>query len=77
MLPLDVQSKGLNVRGYLLLEISQNPARLAPAKRFIVDGLASGHLKPNIAKAFALDQIVEAHRYLESNQQFGEIVVTI
>ena len=77
VLPLDVQSKGLTVRGYLLYEISQNPARLAPAKRFIIDGLASGHLTPIIAKTFPLDQIVEAHRYLESNQQFGKIVVTV
>jgi NADPH:quinone reductase-like Zn-dependent oxidoreductase len=29
-----------------------------------------------IAKAFPLSRIVEAHRYLESNQQLGKIVVT-
>ncbi|RUV30258.1 zinc-binding dehydrogenase, partial [Mesorhizobium sp. M7A.F.Ca.MR.148.00.0.0] len=33
--------------------------------------------KPIIDRTFAFDQIVEAHRYLESNQQFGKIVVTI
>ena len=30
-----------------------------------------------IAKTFPLDQIVDAHRYLESNQQIGKIVVTV
>ncbi|MBC7834629.1 MAG: zinc-dependent alcohol dehydrogenase family protein [Phycisphaerales bacterium] len=77
VLPLDTHSKALWVRGYRLSEISGDPARLALAKRFIVDGLASGHLKPIIANTFPLDQIVEAHRYLESNQQFGKIVVTV
>ena len=30
-----------------------------------------------IAKTFSFDQIVEAHRYLESNQQFGKIVLEL
>jgi NADPH:quinone reductase-like Zn-dependent oxidoreductase len=45
--------------------------------RIRVDGLAAGKLKPLIAKTFPLDQIVAAHRYLESNQQIGKIVVTV
>jgi NADPH:quinone reductase-like Zn-dependent oxidoreductase len=43
---------------------------------FISEGLADGSLKPVIAKTFPLEQIVEAHRYLESNQQVGKVVVT-
>jgi NADPH:quinone reductase-like Zn-dependent oxidoreductase len=34
-------------------------------------------LKPVIVKTFPLEAIVESHRYLESNQQFGKIVVTV
>jgi len=30
-----------------------------------------------IAKAFPFEEIVAAHRYLESNEQFGKIVVTL
>ena len=40
-------------------------------------GLADGSFKPVVAKTFPLDQIVEAHRYLESNQQIGKVVVTV
>ncbi|MEO6971237.1 MAG: zinc-binding dehydrogenase, partial [Chthoniobacterales bacterium] len=78
-LPLmDVLGKSLTVRGYLLFEITQNPERLGACKSFILDGLASGRLKPIIGKTFSdLEQIVEAHRYLESNQQIGKIVVTV
>lgn len=70
-------SKQLTVRGYILFEITTDPQRLERAEAFVVQGLASGQLKPVIAKTFPLEQIVEAHRYLESNQQIGKIVVTV
>ena len=65
------------MRGYVLFEIVGDPERLKRGKKFVIDGLASGKLKPVIAKTFPFDQIVEAHRYLESNQQIGKIVVTL
>jgi NADPH:quinone reductase-like Zn-dependent oxidoreductase len=77
-LPLfEVLGKNLTIRGYLLFEITGDPPRLERAKKFIVDGLSAGKLKPVVAKTFPLDAIVEAHRYLESNQQIGKIVVTV
>ena len=77
-LPLmDLLSKVLTIRGYVLFEITSDPVRLGLAKRFVTDGLAAGKLKPVIAKTFPFTEIVEAHRYLESNQQIGKIVVTV
>jgi NADPH:quinone reductase-like Zn-dependent oxidoreductase len=77
-LPLfDVLAKLLTIRGYVLFEVTSNPARFEPAKKWVVDHLASGALKPVIAKTFKLDEIVEAHRYMEANQQIGKIVVTV
>ena len=73
----NVLMKCLTLRGYLVHEITGHATRLEAAKTFILDGVKSGSLKPVIAKTFAFDQIVEAHRFLESNQQFGKIVVTI
>ncbi|MCT7376868.1 zinc-dependent alcohol dehydrogenase family protein [Chelativorans salis] len=72
-----VLSKTLTVRGYLVHEVICDPARLEAAKAFILEGLESGALKPTIAKTFKFDQVVEAHRFLESNEQFGKIVVTV
>jgi NADPH:quinone reductase-like Zn-dependent oxidoreductase len=72
-----VLSKSLTLRGYLMHEIVGDPARLEAAKAFILDGLKSGSLRPVIARTFAFDEIVEAHRFLESNEQFGKIVVTV
>jgi len=72
-----VLSKSLTLRGYLVHEIVSDPARLAAAKAFILDGLESGALRPVIARTFPFEQIVEAHRFMESNEQFGKIVVTL
>ncbi|OLL28614.1 NADPH:quinone reductase [Burkholderia sp. SRS-W-2-2016] len=72
-----VLSKTLTLRGYLVHEILSDPQRLEAAKAFILDGLGSGSLHAVIARIFPFDQIVEAHRFLESNQQFGKIVVTV
>ncbi|MGH8218183.1 MAG: zinc-dependent alcohol dehydrogenase family protein [Steroidobacteraceae bacterium] len=68
--------KSLSLRGWVASYIWNKPERFARARELIVRGLTEGHLKPVIAKTFALDEIVEAHRYLESNQQIGKIVVT-
>ncbi|WFU21601.1 zinc-dependent alcohol dehydrogenase family protein [Bradyrhizobium sp. CB1717] len=73
----NVLTKSLVLRGYLVHEITGDPARLERAKAFILDGLADGTLKPIIARTFRFEDIVEAHRFLESNTQFGKIVVTI
>ena len=70
-------AKGLTVRGYTLFEIVKDPARLAHGKQFIYNGLESGVLKPIVDRTFPLESIVEAHRYMESNQQKGKIVVIV
>ncbi len=71
-------SKGLKVQGYTVLEITGNPERLEKGKKYIYEGLNSGKLNPVIdSQKFTLDNIVEAHRYMESNQQNGKIIVTV
>jgi NADPH2:quinone reductase len=67
----------LVLRGYTLFSIVLNSERGERAKAWIFDQLAAGKLKPIIARTFSLDQIVEAHRYMESNDQIGKIVVTV
>ena len=70
-------AKNLILRGYTLFAVTGNPERLERAKRFVIEGLTVGNFRPLIARSFPLEEIVEAHRYLESNQQVGKIVVTI
>jgi NADPH:quinone reductase-like Zn-dependent oxidoreductase len=74
---LDLLGKWATVRGYILPEITTDPRRLERGKELVNSGLADGSLRPIVARTFPLDQIVEAHRYLESNQQIGKVVVTV
>ena len=69
--------RNLTLRAYTLFSITADPARLERSKKFVVEGLEAGALRPVIAKRFPFNQIVEAHRYLESNAQVGKIVVTV
>ena len=73
-------AKSIVLRGFWLAEITlpiRDPTRLERGKRFVNEGLADGRLKPIIAKTFPLEEIVEAHPYLESNQQIGKVVVKV
>src|SRR6516225_8551041 len=78
---LELLARSIVLRGFWLAEITldptRDPTRLERGKRFVTDGLADGSLKPIIAKTFRLEEIVEAHRYLESNQQIGKVVVRV
>ena len=67
--------KSLTIRGFAMNDmVADAPVRRA-AIDFVRDGFESGRLKPVIDRVFALDDIVEAHRYLESNVQLGKILV--
>jgi NADPH:quinone reductase-like Zn-dependent oxidoreductase len=72
-----VALKGLSLRGWVFSSIAGKPERFTRVRQVILTGLASGHLKPVIAKTFTLDHIVDAHAYMESNQQIGKVVVTV
>ena len=69
--------KSLSIRGWVASSIWNRPERFVRNRDLILQGLASGQLRPVIAKTLPLAEIVAAHRYLESNQQVGKIVVTV
>lgn len=72
-----VLGKSLTLKGYLYTEIVGNDDALARAKAFITEGLQTGKLDPLVSRTFAFDDIQEATRFLESNEQIGKIVVTV
>ena len=65
------------IKGHNIWLTTDDEARREAAAEFVVKGLASGALKPVIDRAFKFDDMVEVHRYLENNGQFGKIVVTL
>ncbi len=79
-----ILAKSMSLIGYKILDYFETPTMGPPpepekvyaAVDFIRARLASGALVPVIAKTFPLEEIVEAQRFMESNQQIGKIVVT-
>ena len=64
----DVLGRSLTVRGYLIYEATHDDAKLAAARAFVLDGLASGTLRPRIDRVFPFDAIADAHgRWKVSN----------
>lgn len=73
----EVLGKALTLKGYLYTEVIDDDETLDRAKAFISEGLASGALDPLISRVFPFEEIQDATRFLESNEQIGKIVVTL
>ena len=74
---LDFLDKRQTIKAHNIWTTSGNPVKQKAAVDYILRGLASGKLKPVIDRIFTFEEIVEVHRYLEGNGQFGKIVVTV
>ncbi len=74
---LDLIGKMITIKGHNIWVTSGDPARQRAAVDFVINGLDQSTLKPVIDRVFAFDKIVDAHRYMEANGQFGKIVATI
>lgn len=74
---LEMIAKMPTVKGYSIRSISGTEASRKASVDYIVKGLETGALKPVIDRTFKFDDMVEAHRYLESSGQFGKIVVAV
>ena len=73
----EVLGKFLTIKGYVVFEILTVPDVYAKAKQYVFAHIESGAFKPRIDKIFKLEEIVEAHQYMEANAQIGKIVVTV
>jgi NADPH:quinone reductase-like Zn-dependent oxidoreductase len=74
---IQVIRKKLTVRGIASTGMLHDDLKLEALKAYVTSGLKSGDLRPIIAKSFPFDQIADAHRYIESGDQFGKVVLTV
>ena len=58
------------------LGLTPDPQAVERAITFINSNIEKGHLNPIVDRVFKLDDIVAAHRYVESGVQIGKVVVT-
>ncbi|MEV8629964.1 zinc-dependent alcohol dehydrogenase family protein [Streptomyces sp. NPDC051079] len=73
----DLGMPALNMRTFTLFETTHDPERLRRAAAFVSSGLRTGAFRPVVDRTFPLEEIAEAHRYLEAGAQVGKIVVTV
>ncbi|WP_369229861.1 zinc-dependent alcohol dehydrogenase family protein [Streptomyces sp. R21] len=73
----DLGMPALNMRTFTVLEITRDPQRMRRAEAFVASGLRTGALRPVVDRLFPLEEIVQVHQHMESNSQFGKIVVTV
>jgi NADPH:quinone reductase-like Zn-dependent oxidoreductase len=74
---LEMIAKMPTIKAHNIWLTSGDPEKLKTAVAFIRRGFDEGKVKPIIDRTFRFDDIVEAHRYLEANGQFGKIVATL
>ena len=73
---LPMLAKRLRFKFHSLYDTMRLPEKRAACFTCVHDEVAAGALKPIVDRIFPLEQIVGAHRYMESNVQRGKIVVT-
>lgn len=69
-----LQIFGTTMRGRPLEE------KIIAAKQFqkhVAPMIACGQVKPIIDRVFSLSEVAEAHRFMESNESFGKIVLSV
>ncbi|HEV8593125.1 MAG TPA: zinc-dependent alcohol dehydrogenase family protein [Pyrinomonadaceae bacterium] len=74
---LPLLGKQFNIRGYNNYALSGDAERRQRALDWVTEGIRSGKLKVAVAKSFKFNKYADAHRYLESNEQIGRVVVHI
>jgi NADPH:quinone reductase-like Zn-dependent oxidoreductase len=69
--------KKLTIRGIASTGMLHDDLKLDALKSYVTSGLKSGDLRPTIAKTFPFDRIADAHRYIESGDQFGKVILAV
>jgi NADPH2:quinone reductase len=60
---------------FLGAEMAMNPPRVRAMIERLIARVASGELKVAVDRVFPLAEAADAHRYIESRQAFGRVVL--
>jgi NADPH2:quinone reductase len=71
-----LMQKNASITGVFLgAEMQVNPQRTRPLVQRLLERCATGELKVVIDRTFPLSQAADAHRYVESRQAFGRVIM--
>lgn len=72
-----LMNSGAKLSCYTVYELIADPLRLAAAVEYYLPLFKAGHIEPTADdREFTLDEIADAFRHMESNNQFGKVIVT-
>lgn len=72
---VDLIERNITLRGWSADVLTRDPDLRDEVVDYVSRRLAAGTFRPIIDRQFDLAEIVAAHRHLESNRQFGKIIV--
>jgi len=75
--PLSLMNHNRAVMGLNLGHLWDEGRQLRAAMDLIVQDVAASRLRPIVAATFPLERAGEAHRYLQSRENVGKVVLTI
>jgi NADPH:quinone reductase-like Zn-dependent oxidoreductase len=73
--PFGIINKNKGVFGLNLGHMWHEREKVGEWMRTLVDGVNEGWVRPHVDKAFAFDQVGEAHAYIEARKNIGKVVL--
>jgi NADPH:quinone reductase-like Zn-dependent oxidoreductase len=73
--PLGLMNRNRGVFGLNLGHMWTEGEKVAGWTREIMRGIEEGWIQPHVDRAFAFDQVADAHRYLEGRKNIGKVVL--
>jgi NADPH:quinone reductase-like Zn-dependent oxidoreductase len=74
--PMSLIHRNRGVLGLNLGHLWDERRQIAPLMEMLVSELAASRLKPVVARSFPLEQAADAHRFIQSRQNIGKVVLT-
>ena len=74
--PIQFLSKSKGIIGFNMLKVAEEkPEKIARVMREVIRLTEKGVLKPHVGGEYSIDQLAEAHQFLESRKSMGKIVI--
>ena len=73
--PLTLMGKDRGVFGLNLGHMIHEKEKIRSWMETILQGVRDGWIRPHVSKTFKFDEVAEAHRYIESRNNMGKVVL--
>jgi NADPH:quinone reductase-like Zn-dependent oxidoreductase len=75
--PLNLISKDVSVSGFNLITLTHKIEYLNECIKHLLEMYKNGSIKPVIGKVFKFEEIYQAHKFMQSRESWGKLVVII